>query len=147
MPSDGSSPHEYRGKLSILQPSDPSNWKPIPRDRHMYVLVAAVSNMEKTFRISPASRPLDGKLRVVHFGPLPADIVMSIMMRAYQDGKHVEDERIGYEDIEGLRIEFHEEDERWRRVCVDGKIVAVENGGWLEVRKSEEHVLDLVTLD
>ena len=40
-----------------------------------------------------------------------------------------------YENIEGLRIEFDEDEEHWRQVCVDGKIVAVAKGGWVEVTR------------
>ena len=66
------------------------------------------------------------------------------MGKAFQGGGHVEDERVGYEEISGLRIEFNEEDGKWRRVCVDGKIIRVEKGGWVEVRMGVESVVDLV---
>ena len=69
---------------------------------------------------------------------------MGIMTEAFKGGKHVENEKITYEEILGLRIEFEEEDARWRRVCVDGKIVRVEKGGWVEVKSGVDGVLDLV---
>jgi hypothetical protein len=36
------------------------------------------------------------------------------------------------------------EDGRWRRICVDGKIIRIERGGWLEVVKEETHILNIV---
>jgi hypothetical protein len=73
--------------------------------------------------------------------------VMKIMTGAYQGGKHVEDPRVGYETIDGLRIEFDEQDARWRRICVDGKIVRVEQGGWVVVRSGAgKGVVDLIAM-
>ncbi|SMR48809.1 unnamed protein product [Zymoseptoria tritici ST99CH_1E4] len=133
-PADGSPPHMYKGKVSILQHG---TWHPVRGDKneHAYMLTTLTSHLESTFTISPCARPLDGKLRVIHFGPLPGDEIMEIMTKAYDGGKHVEDPRVGYEKVEGLKIEFEEAEERWRRVCVDGSIVRVEEGGWVEVRK------------
>ncbi|KAL5411924.1 hypothetical protein PMIN03_004548 [Paraphaeosphaeria minitans] len=63
---------------------------------------------------------------------------------AYAGGKHVEDPMVRYEEIDGLRIEFQEKEDGWRRVCIDGKIVRVEEGGWVEIRKEEGSILDVV---
>jgi diacylglycerol kinase family enzyme len=146
-PSDGSPPHAYQGKLSVLTEGQ---WKEVQEEEHTYVLVSLVSNLEQTFCISPASKPLDGSMHFVHFGPRSGDEVMRIMGLAYQGGKHVEEEDVRYESIDGLRIEFRgaEEEERWRRVCIDGKIVRVEADGWVEVRKSQgKGVLDVVVVE
>lgn len=128
------------------------------RQEHGYILLTLVSNLEKTFTISPASKPLDGKLRVVHFGPEKGEEVGRIMGLAYQGGKHVEEEKVAYEEVRGLRIEFLERDGnkksggkddiegRWRRVCIDGLIVRVEEGGWMEVSEvpAAERAVDVV---
>ncbi|CAD0038554.1 unnamed protein product [Aureobasidium pullulans] len=142
-PEDGSSPHKYRGRVSVLRRSE---WHELDEKEHAYVLATFVSNLEKGFTISPASKPLDGKLRLIHFGPMSGDEVMKVMTKAYDQGKHIEDERVRYEEIDGLRISFDdsEEDGRWRRICVDGKIIRVEKGGWVEVTKEDAHVLDIV---
>lgn len=140
-PADGSPPHPYRASVSVLHGSD---WTPLPSEEHMYVLATMVSNLEKPFCISPNSKPLDGSLWLVHFGPTSGDEAMRVMGLAYQGGKHVEDPMVKYEAIDGLRIEFKEKEDRWRRVCVDGKIVTVEEGGWVEIRKEERRVLDVV---
>jgi diacylglycerol kinase family enzyme len=145
-PSDGSPPHPYKGKVSILRTSTNTkdNWETLERDTHGYILATLMSQLEKGFTISPSSRPLDGKLRLVHFGALSGQEAMDIMTMAYQGGKHVDDPRVGYEEIEGLRIQFDEEDARWRRVCIDGKIIRVEKGGWSEVRNGVHGVLDII---
>ncbi|OCK73669.1 hypothetical protein K432DRAFT_387277 [Lepidopterella palustris CBS 459.81] len=150
-PADGSAPHTYKAKVSVLKKDAASNeesWAPIPRNEHMYVLATLVSNLEKSFTISPASKPLGGQLRLVHFGPMAGEEVMRVMGLAYQAGQHVNDPAVGYEDIEGLCVEFEgrEEDARWRRICIDGKIIRVEKDGWVEVRKEERPVIDVVFL-
>lgn len=142
-PSDGSPPHVYRGKVSVLRPGQ-QEWHVIRQGEHAYVLATLCNQLEKGFTISPDSRPLDGKLRLVHFGPSSGDEAMAIMGKAYQGGQHVHDDRVGYEEIDALRIEFEEDDARWRRVCVDGKIVRVEKGGFVEVRAGERGVVDLI---
>lgn len=142
-PDDGSPPHPYKAKVSVLRGDD---WAPLEEEEHMYVLATTVSNLEKTFKISPATKPLDGSLRLVRFGPTDGDGVMKIMTLAYQNGKHVEDPAVLYDEIDGLRIEFQgkEKDAKWRRICVDGKIIRVEEDGWVELRKQPRRVLDVV---
>lgn len=142
-PTDGSPPHPYKAYVSTLSGSD---WKLLDTEEHMYVLATMVSNLEKSFCISPATKPLDGSLHLVHFGPTNGDEAMRIMGLAYQGGKHVEDSAVLYESINGLRIEFQgkEKEARWRRICVDGKIVRVEEDGWVEVRKEERRILNVV---
>lgn len=148
LPSDGSPPHAYKGNVSVLRPSTSTkdDWQLIDRDTHGYILATLVSHLEKGFNISPASRPLDDKLRLVQFGAVSGQEAMEIMTAAYNDGKHAKDERVRYEGIEGVRIQFDEDDARWRRVCVDGKIIRVEKGGWVEVRAGVKGVVDLIAM-
>lgn len=150
-PSDGSAPHAYCGKVSILKqdvPKTGNSWTPINTEEHMYVLATLVSNLEKTFRVSPRSKPLEGQLRLVHIGKVEGggDEIMKIITPAYHDGGHVNDERVQYEAINGLMIEFNEDDEKWRRVCVDGKIVKVEKDGWMQTRMEDRKVADIMAL-
>jgi diacylglycerol kinase family enzyme len=141
-PADGSLPHPYKAKVSILKGE---TWTSLEEEEHMYVLASMVSNLEKTFTISPATKPLDGSLHLVHFGPTDGDEAMRIMGLAYQGGKHVDDPAVRYEAIDGLRIEFQgkEDDARWRRICIDGKIVRLEKDGWVEIKKEARRVLDV----
>lgn len=113
-----------------------------------YVLATLVSNLEKTFSISPASRPLDGRLRLVHFGDVGGAKTMEIMMAAYREGEHVGMPEVGYEDVDEVRVTVAEDDPRWRKVCVDGSIVELEKGGWMRVgREWRERVKVLVDAD
>ncbi|KAK4189752.1 ATP-NAD kinase-like domain-containing protein [Podospora australis] len=112
-----------------------------------YVLATIVSNLEKAFTISPESKPLDGRLRLVHFGDVDGEKTMDIMKAAYQNGVHVGMEEVGYEDIEEVKVTIAEKDARWRRVCVDGTIVEIEEGGWMKVKRElkGERIQVLVT--
>jgi hypothetical protein len=152
-PSDGSLPHAYKARVTFRKlkaGDDETEDEILMRDEHGYILVTLVSNLEKLFTISPLSRPLERKLRVVHFGPESGEEVARLMGLAYQGGKHVEDEssKVGYEEIQGIRIDFLEKGEEgtWRRVCIDGTIVKVEQDGWVSVEKVKPggEVLDVV---
>ncbi|CAG8951624.1 hypothetical protein HYFRA_00005424 [Hymenoscyphus fraxineus] len=138
---DSGAPHKYLASVTLVR-----NGKEevLERKEHTYILATLVSNLEKTFTISPASRPLDGVLRIVHFGAKSGEQTMNIMKGAYEDGKHIESADVAYEAIDGFKISFQETGEswKWRRCCVDGLIVGVEEGGWMEVKmgKGEEVV-------
>ncbi|KAI4958919.1 hypothetical protein J4E86_002639 [Alternaria arbusti] len=84
-PADGSPPHPYKGKVSILQEKD--RWTALPEEEHMYILATMVSHLEKPFCISPATKPLDGSMHLVHFTPRSGDEVMGIMNKAYDGGQ------------------------------------------------------------
>ncbi|AEO70812.1 uncharacterized protein THITE_12521, partial [Thermothielavioides terrestris NRRL 8126] len=105
------------------------------QQRFGYVLATLVSSLEQTFTISPASRPLDGRLRLVHFGAVGGARTMEIMTAAYRDGAHVGMDEVGYEEVDEVRVTVDEEAPRWRKMCVDGTIVEVERGGWMSVRR------------
>ncbi|ATZ46034.1 hypothetical protein BCIN_01g07110 [Botrytis cinerea B05.10] len=152
-PKDGALPHAYKASVTLTR-SDGTE-EVIQRKEHGYVLSVLVSNLERTFTISPESKPLDGQLRVIHFGAATGKQTMKVMGEAYKDGSHIgmqwdEDGQkgeVGYESIEKLRINFEESGEgfKWRRCCVDGLIVGVEEGGWMEVERLKgEGTVDIV---
>ena len=146
-PSDGSAPHVYRGKITLftLDGNGHETRHTLKTQEHGYVLATLVSNLEQTLTISPHSKPLDGRLRLLHFGPVPSEEVMEILGLAFQGGSHVDNEAVCYESVEGIRIDFDERDARWRRVCVDGRIVRVGERGWVEVRKNNgADALDII---
>ena len=148
-PSDGSPTHTYKGKITLTKRNATTgelNHEVLQAREYMYLLATLVSNLEEKLMISPASKPLDGELRLLHFPPVSASEVLRILGLAFQGGRHVEDEAVGYDVIEGMRIDFDEGDGRWRRVCVDGKIIRVGEGGWVEVRKNSDAagILDIV---
>ncbi|RYO91063.1 hypothetical protein DL762_002359 [Monosporascus cannonballus] len=138
--------HAYSAEVEITRPGKKERER-VERDRHAYVLATLVSNLEETFTISPASRPLDGRLRLVHFGDVGGQRTMDIMTRAYDGGKHVDmageggggpEERVGYDEIAEVRVTTLERDPRWRKVCVDGTIVEIPQGGSMTVTMEEE---------
>ncbi|KAG4031329.1 hypothetical protein MFRU_009g01160 [Monilinia fructicola] len=152
-PKDGALPHAYKASVTLTRSNGTE--ERIPRKEHGYILSSLVSKLERTFTISPASKPLDGQLRVVHFGAATGKQTMRVMEEAYKDGNHIgmrwnEDGQkgeVGYDCIEKLRIDFDEPGEgfKWRRCCVDGLIVGVEEGGWMEVERLKgEGTVDVV---
>lgn len=144
--------HAYRAAVEPSR-SGGGDTARLPRDTFGYVLAAMVSNLEKTFTISPASGPLSGDLRLVHFGDVGGQRTMEIMMAAYNEGSHVgmtwpgedgTEDGVGYDAIDAVKVTVLEEDARWRKVCIDGTIVELEQGGWMKVEKSHESRLDVV---
>ena len=125
--------HAYDCSVSVRRPGSDGLVPLRPNDKFNYVLITLVSNLEKTFTISPDTKPLDGKLRLVYFGDVGGERTMDIMKGAYAEGKHVGMEDVGYEEVEEVRIEVKDGDERWRKVCVDGTIISLGEGGWMSV--------------
>ena len=146
-PSNGSAPHVYQGQITLFKLDENGHEirQVLNAQEHGYVLATLVSNLEEKLAVSPHSKPLDCQLRLVRFGAISSEEVMTILGLAFQGGAHVDNEAVDYEIIEGVRIEFNEPDGRWRRVCVDGKTVRIGESGWLEVRTNTGvEVLDLV---
>ncbi|UKZ47313.1 hypothetical protein TrVGV298_001531 [Trichoderma virens] len=134
--------HPYSARVDVRHPSS-SHWETIPGDKHAYVLMTPLSNLERTFTISPASKPLDGKLRLVHFGTIGGERTLDVMMKAYDEGKHIgtkwdDGHEVRYEEVDEVKVTVLEDDERWRKVCIDGTIVDIPKGGELSVRKEEK---------
>lgn len=145
-PDDGSAPHVYNGKITLYKSDDRGREyaEECSETLTSYIVATLVSNFEEKLLISPHSKPLDGQLRVLRFGDISGADVMRLVGMALRGGGHENDEMAYYAPINGMKIQFDEPDARWRRVCVDGKIIQAEEGGWLEVRKGNEDVVDLV---
>ncbi|KAK3319339.1 ATP-NAD kinase-like domain-containing protein [Apodospora peruviana] len=150
--------HAYDATVDVRKDGDGFTKVKTHGAKFSYVLTTMVSNLEKTFTISPASKPLDGHLRLVHFGDVGGEKTMEIMMAAYREGEHVgmqwkkgeEEEEVGYEVVDEVRVTVLEEDARWRKVCIDGTIVEIEKGGSMSVRreaKGQERIQVLVDWD
>lgn len=134
-------PHSYRA--SVETPEGRIGSEEVPFN---YVLATMVSNLEKTFTISPASQPLDGQLRLVHFAGATGQRTMEIMHAAYGGGKHVDMEDVGYQAVEEVKVTTAEEDARWRKVCIDGTIVELPQHGTMLVKKSPAPRLKVLVL-
>lgn len=147
-PSNGAETHRYKGTISLSKRNGQiveTRMETMGHREHMYTLATFVSNLERNFMISPSSLPLDGQLRMVHFPPVSPEEAMRLLGLAYQDGRHVHDPVVTYAEVEGFRVVLQEEDEKWRRICIDGKVIVVEEGGWMEVRKEARHLLNLIS--
>ncbi|KAJ5774657.1 hypothetical protein N7457_009553 [Penicillium paradoxum] len=146
-PSDGTSPHQFKGKITLrtTNGSDKaSHEEAVGGLEHMYALATMVPRLEKEFLISPDSVPLSGQMRLIRFGPMSSEDAMHLMTLAYQGGQHVREDTVTYAEVEQVRIDFQEQEERWRRVCIDGKIVAVDRDGWMEICKEPGRLLNLI---
>lgn len=135
-------PHSYRASVETSEGLIGSDEVPFN-----YILATMVSNLEKTFTISPASQPLDGQLRLVHFAGATGQRTMEIMGAAYGGGKHVGMEDVGYQAVEQVTVTTAEEDARWRKVCIDGTIVELPQHGTMLVKKSPEPRLKVLVLE
>ncbi|KAI2635011.1 ATP-NAD kinase-like domain-containing protein [Xylaria nigripes] len=150
--------HAYQATVEIGVSREGSiSTRRLDRGQHSYILATLVSNLEKTFCISPASKPLDGQLWLVHFGPVERSKIWEIMMAAYNEGKHVsmrwpgdasggeDEDGVGYDEVVEVRVTTHEEDPRWRKVCIDGTIVEIPAGGCMVVStETKQHLSVLV---
>ncbi|KAJ5468689.1 hypothetical protein N7475_006441 [Penicillium sp. IBT 31633x] len=146
-PSDGTPPHHFKGKITLTTTNGPNGARheeAVGGLEHMYALATLVPRLEKEFLISPDSVPLSGHIRFIRFGPMSSEDAMHLMTLAYQGGQHVMEDTVTYADVEKIRIDFDEDEERWRRVCIDGKIVAVEKDGWMEICKEPGRLLNLI---
>lgn len=72
---------------------------------------------------------------------------MKLMGAAYDGGKHVSDPHVGYEEVQGLKLTINEEEKRWRRVCIDGKIFVVPQNATITIIKEERKGLELMVLN
>ena len=70
---------------------------------------------------------------------------MRLMTAAYDGGKHIKDPKVSYEEVEAVKVQLKgvEKEDRWRRVCVDGKIIRLEEDGWFIVRKERSRLVRL----
>ncbi|KAJ0305185.1 hypothetical protein COL5a_009025 [Colletotrichum fioriniae] len=146
--------HAYVATVEVRSPGATGKQRRrVERERFGYALAAMVSNLEKTFTIAPDSGPLQGGLKLVHFGAVGGEKTMEIMMAAYKEGAHVgmkwtdaegREDYLGYEDAEEVRVTIGESDPRWRKVCVDGTIVEIPEGGWMAVETLERPLFGIL---
>lgn len=103
----------------------------IPITDHSYLLFTLLTNLESTFRISPAGKPPSAKdLYMVEMPHVSGPEILEVMMKVYDNAKHVDDDRVNYKKLSGpikIRILPQKEDtDITRRFCIDGRIVVAE---------------------
>ena len=60
---------------------------------------------------------------------------MNIMRAVYDHSKHLQMAKVGFmEGVSQVQFEVNEEEERWRRICIDGDIITVGNGAKISVQ-------------
>jgi diacylglycerol kinase family enzyme len=92
-----------------------------------YFILAALSNFEKTFRISPESSVSRDELHVLTFPHVSSETTMRLMNAAYDDGKHISDSLILYKSINaGSTLELSFTDD----MCPALSIVCLDGSSW-----------------
>lgn len=134
----------YHGSMSFLEDSGDT---PIS-----YLLFSLVSQIEKGYIISPDSIFPDGNLYAIIIPAITNSEVSEVVMLPYQQGKHIQDSRVNYQNIrnsctvnifpfkQGLKSstdEYNGDVQIYGRWCVDGVVVTVpETGGQVTIGTS-----------
>lgn len=102
---------------------------------HTYLLFSHVSHLEPTFPIAPKQSPLIPTLSMVQIGPMSGEGLMGIMSAVYAHSKHMDMDEVNFwSDITKVEFVVDEEEERWRRICIDGDIITVQKGAKINIR-------------
>ena len=60
---------------------------------------------------------------------------MNTMRAVYDHSKHLQMAQVGFMGgVSRVHFEVNEEEERWRRICIDGDIITVANGASISVQ-------------
>jgi hypothetical protein len=96
-------------------------------NEHTYILVSHVSHLEPTFEIAPMQSPLLSTISVIQIGPMSAEELLGVMAAVYVgDGKHVLTPGVRFEGkVSEVELSVEDEDDRWRRICIDGDVITV----------------------
>jgi hypothetical protein len=95
-----------------------------------------VSHLEPTFPITPKQSVLSQTISVIHIGRMSGEELMAVMQAVYvRDSSHLTMPGVTFDD-EVTHIEFSidDEDERWRRICIDGDIITVARYAKIQVK-------------
>lgn len=128
----------YKGEVLVSDNHDV--YHHVYGPEHSYLLFSLMTYLEPNFLISPESQPpSDNIVHMVAIRPfdsleVQSDRIMNIMMKAYDQGKHVKDPLVDYIPLKNkIRIEVDSrQDVQMRRWCLDGKVV-ISNPGIVEL--------------
>lgn len=88
-----------------------------------YFLLSAVSNLEKTFEISPNSKIDQDLLHLVAIPHVDSDKVMKLMYEAYNHGAHVNDDLVLYKPTKSISLNMQSPNSgKSEIICLDGSL-------------------------
>jgi hypothetical protein len=124
-------PHVYHGTLEI-------DGIPFGAKEHTYLLVSHVSHLEPTFPIAPEQTPLLDTLSVIEIGPMTGEGLMGVMHAVYAGAKHTDMKSVMFQrGVHKVRFTVDEEATKFRRICIDGEIIFVENGTSVDIEMTD----------
>ena len=63
---------------------------------------------------------------------------MNVMRAVYDHSRHLQMTQVGFMGgVSRVQFEVNEDEERWRRICIDGDIITVANGANISVQMCE----------
>jgi hypothetical protein len=130
-------PHVYHGSLTVSDVGIASE--------HTYLLLTHVSHLEPTFQIAPKQSPLLPSISVVQIGPMSGEGLMGIMRAVYDNSKHLGMEGVDFHaGVAKAEFMIDDDDEHWRRICIDGEIIKVQKGTTVSVQIEEVAMVRVV---
>ncbi len=77
---------------------------------------------------------------------MPSRRLKEILGEVSNNGNHIDDPSVVYLEIEELFLIIEDPEDKWRRVCIDGKIIQVGPCGWVKVGMCKESFLNLLVM-
>lgn len=131
-------PHVYRGRITSASFSNIDDSPLQLGGEHTYILFTRVSNLEPTFPIAPDQSPKDIGFTIVLAGPMSGEELMGVMMAVYDNSKHIGMESVEYRwMMSAAQFTIDEPEARWRRICIDGDILTLEDGAVVTIAAHE----------
>jgi len=145
--------HEYHGRVKMFTDDD-TKLMDESNDLHSYLLLSLFPKLAPGFDISPkrSNRLLDddvdNPVYTVYVPSVSPAELMEVMGAAMTGGVHLKLPNVGYYQTRGWRLDMMEPDVddlnagekgRWRRICVDGRIIEVEKDGWVQVEVDKQN--------
>jgi hypothetical protein len=70
--------------------------------------------------------------------------LMGVMRGVYDNSRHLQMDGVEFQDdIKNVEFEIDEDDDHWRRICIDGEIITVEKGTVVIVGLDVEETISL----
>lgn len=70
--------------------------------------------------------------------------LMDVMRGVYDNSRHLQMDGVEFQDnVKNVEFEIGEDDDHWRRICIDGEIITVEKGTVVNVGLGVEETISL----